>query len=144
MAKMTRLVLILGFSMVVSASSVVLSQHREGRGRIETECRIVCVTQEDNGSTIELEPGDFVHLLLVTNTSTGFAWHIEQLDDQVFRSLCHASIPQGPLMGAPSDLKWFFDAVGPGETDLVLKYYRIWDGSASAIDTFLMHVIVEQ
>jgi predicted secreted protein len=142
MGKRTRLVSILSLTLLLSLSSVVLAQHRRARGRIQPGCRIVCLSGQDNGSSIELSTGAFVHLLLVTNWSTGYQWHVEELDDQVFRSLCYASIPQSPLIGSASDLKWFFEAVGPGETDLVLKYYRPWEGPASAVNSFSLHVVV--
>ena len=92
-------------------------------------------------SVVETKPQETV-VVLVTNASTGYAWHQEKLDEDVLRSLCSGSVRQSPLLGSPSDLKWFFEAAEPGETELVLKYYRSWEGPASAVDSFTLNVVV--
>jgi predicted secreted protein len=109
---------------------------------VDAGCRILCLDAEDDGATVELATGHYVVVVLTTNASTGYAWHLEALDDQVLRSLCSGSVPQSPLDGAPADLKWFFEGAEPGDTELVLEYYRPWEGPDTAVDSFTLNVVV--
>jgi predicted secreted protein len=112
----------------------------EGR---PTECGITCLDEDDDGRTIHVRRSELVLIRLRSNPSTGNNWHIEELDTDVVLPLCNAFVPDDPdLFGSPGDLKWFFQAESAGETDLVLKYYRIWEGPDSASKTLHLRFVV--
>ena len=106
-------------------------------------CGIVCLDESDDGQTIHLRQGELVLARLRSNPSTGYDWHLEELDAEVVRSLCSAFVPDHPdLLGSAGDGMWFFQAESTGTTDLVLKYYRIWEGPDTAIKTFHLRFVV--
>ena len=104
---------------------------------------ILRIDGDNDGQTIFLRRGHFVNLNLIANPSTGYSWNLETLDEDVVASYCETCIPIPPVMeGSPCDNKWFFEAVGPGRTSMVLKYYRVWEGPSSTLDTFSVRFIV--
>jgi predicted secreted protein len=108
-----------------------------------TACGLICLDEYDNGQTIHLRRGELVLVRLRSNPSTGNNWHLEELDTDVVLPLCRAFVPDNPdLLGSPGDLKWFFQAESRGETDLILKYYRIWEGPHSASRTLRLRFVV--
>jgi inhibitor of cysteine peptidase len=112
------------------------SSHLEG-------CGIVCLDESDDGQTIHLRLDELVLVRLESNPSTGYDWHLEELDNEIVQSLCSAWVSDNPgLLGSPGDRMWFFQAESTGVTDLVLKYYRIWEGPDTAIKTFQLRFVV--
>ena len=125
---------------VASAESL---QEVAAVGHQSTACGIVCLDEYDDGQTIHLRRGELVLVRLRSNPSTGNDWHLEELDAGVVQSLCHAFVPDDPdLFGSPGDLKWFFQAESAGTTELVLKYYRVWEGPQSASKTLRLRFVV--
>jgi len=104
---------------------------------------ILCLDEDNDGQTIFLRSGMFVHLNLIANPSTGYYWYLEELNEDVVVSYCETCIPIPPVMeGSPCKNKWFFEAVGPGFTRMILKYYRSWEGESSAINTLTVRFVV--
>jgi predicted secreted protein len=102
-----------------------------------------CLTEEDDGRTIHIRSGHLINLCLNGNPSTGYSWNLEELDQEMVRPLCKASIPSNTgLLGAPEELKWFFQAASIGETTMVLRYYRTWEGPDTESPTLTLHVVV--
>lgn len=107
-------------------------------------CQMICLDENDNGETINLRNGSFLHVNLVANLSTGYYWYLEELDQDIVAHYCETCVPIPPeMLGSPCDSKWFFQAKNEGETVLVLKYYRIWEGPAQAIKTFRVRLVVQ-
>jgi len=112
-------------------------------GHQTTACGIVCLGESDDGQTIHLRRGELVLVRLRSNPSTGNDWHLEELDVGVVQSICRAFVPDDPdLFGSPGDLKWFFQAESAGTTELVLEYYRVWEGPQFASKTLRLRFVV--
>jgi inhibitor of cysteine peptidase len=107
------------------------------------DCSLLCLDADDDGRTIHLRQGELVMISLVSNPSTGAGWHVEQLDPYVLRPMCSAFTPYRPGMSGTSGLSHgFYHADQPGATPLELKYYRIWEGPATATASFTLSVVV--
>jgi hypothetical protein len=40
------------------------------------------------------------------------------------------------------ELKWFFDSANLGETTMILRYYRTWEGPEEGSPTLTLHIVV--
>jgi inhibitor of cysteine peptidase len=104
--------------------------------------RLIYLDEHDDGSWVWAHLGDYIAVDLPTNPSTGYDWHLEKLDQRVvaFRGKYYYGF--SGLYGSPGRVVWLFKVIGYGRTDLVLKYYRIWEGPSNAIDTYTLHITV--
>lgn len=104
--------------------------------------KLIYLDEHDDGSNIEAHLGNYIAVDLPTNPSTGYAWHLETLDQKVVALRGKYYYGFSGLFGSPGREVWLFEAIGWGKTNLVLKYYRIWEGPGSAIDTYTLHIMV--
>ena len=128
---------------VLSIAVLALAVAASAQVQHVPECRITCLDEGDDGDTVHLRVGEFVHVLLGGNPSTGFDWLLEGLDQDVVRSLSRSFTPDRPdLLGSVGVYRWFFMSETRGEMDLVLAYYRPWEGPGSAETTVTVHLVV--
>jgi inhibitor of cysteine peptidase len=104
--------------------------------------KLIYLDEHDDGSTVEAHLGDFIAVDLPTNPSTGYDWHLETMDSKVLAYRGKFYYGFSGLFGSPGRVVWLFEAIGYGKTDLVLKYYRLWEGPGSALDTYTLHIVV--
>jgi predicted secreted protein len=104
--------------------------------------RFVYLDENDDGSNVIAPHNYYILVDLPTNPSTGYDWHLEELDQRIvaFRGKFYYGF--SGLYGSPCRVIWLFETLDYGETNLVLKYYRIWEGPESAIDTYTLHIKV--
>ena len=82
------------------------------------------LTGEDEGTTVEATVGDTITLVLDSNLTTGYAWHLtEDLDQEVVRSVSSDYETTDDTDGGGGEETWVFEAVGPGTTDVAFTYY---------------------
>ena len=132
------------FAVSAEPESIEIIDHEiADPGVFPSRCRIVCLDEGSDGETIFLRRGWFVHVKLLATISTGYYWYLEALNEDVVTSYCETCISVPPVMpGSPCESKWFFQAKGRGVTDMVLKYYRLWEGPESAVNTFTVRFVV--
>jgi inhibitor of cysteine peptidase len=118
-------------------NSAVLTDGHSVRGR-----NIIYLDEYSDGSKVVLGLGDYLFVDLPTNPSTGYDWHLEELDQNIvaFRGKYYYGF--SGLYGSPGRVVRQFEAVSLGATRLVMKYYRIWEGPGSAIDTYVLGITV--
>jgi C1A family cysteine protease/predicted secreted protein len=86
------------------------------------------VSEQDDGRRIELVGNQVLELDLEGNLTTGYSWEVAETDERVLREVGAIEFePHSALLGAPGRMTRRFEAVGPGETDLVLVYRRPWE-----------------
>lgn len=93
--------------------------------------------------TISLEPktqnilsvGDIGKVALEGNATTGYEWQYTIEDNSIVALDTESSVVDSNLIGAGSTYTWNFKALKPGETKIILKYYRSWEGESAAIET---------
>ncbi len=89
---------------------------------------------QDNGLQVELDKGRVLVISLESNPSTGFGWHIADIDETVLKQVGEiefiaASGDEG-LVGAPGVEVLRVEAVGSGSCTLTLTYNRAWEDVA--------------
>jgi len=98
----------------------------------------------DAGGVIEIEVGEQIALELEGNPTTGFSWQVAEIDPTVLVATGEPDYESSSdADGAGGTYTFRFDAVGPGETPLVLLYYRSWEEPSDTTGRFALTVVVE-
>ena len=94
------------------------------------------LTEADNDRTIDLRVGDTVRVSLPENATTGYRWGIDRLDQQIVEAV--GSEPHYPVgaVGAVGEVTFTFKANKPGAGDIILKYWRHFEGDSSVTKRF--------
>lgn len=106
----------------------------------------VALTKKDGGSKIKVNSGSIIQIGLPENGSTGYAWYFDNLSVDYFEAVKDKTVtllPDEKTVGAPAFATWVLMAKKKGKSELKLRYYRIWEGPQSAVDTFNVHVEIE-
>lgn len=83
------------------------------------------------GSSIELEKGDKIIILLDSNPTTGYSWTPSKEIDTTVVSLVSSEYIQTEkekeLVGAGGSEVFTFEAKNSGQTQIILNYQRPWE-----------------
>ncbi len=133
-----RLLLIFTLAFVLGACSP--ATHRQGSSPIPQE---VTLTEEDDGSTVELGVGSTLEIVLPGNPTTGYSWEVASEETLVLMQIGEASFePESGALGAGGKLSLRFVAMASGETVLRLVYRRPFEEDAPAARSFEVTVKV--
>ncbi|UCC16679.1 MAG: protease inhibitor I42 family protein [Dehalococcoidales bacterium] len=110
----------------------------------------LAVTCEDfddnpnNESEFTLEVGDKIRIELCANPSTGYGWDYEMTEDNIVMEEDHDfDEPEGDVVGAPGIEFWTFEAVNPGNTEIIMEYTPPGTGNTEDSWTLQMSITVE-
>ena len=98
--------------------------------------------EKESGGLVLLSVGERFNLSLGSSPSTGYDWHIVELDNSVVDVAGSRFDPPEPLPGAGGRSNWTFEGKRGGETNLRLSCSRPWQGSGASIKTFSVHIVV--
>lgn len=105
--------------------------------------KTVTLTDEANGGSVQLAPGDVLVVRLEARLGTGYGWSVAKCDSQQLRS--HGDPEQEtPPRGEPNAKEYQvfrFSALAAGKAPLELHYARPWEKGVAPLKTF--HVEVE-
>ena len=97
----------------------------------------------DDGATIEMKVGEQVSLELEGNPTTGFSWQVAAIDPAVLAPAGEPDyVSESDASGAGGTYTFRFDAVGAGETEVVLLYYRSWEEPSATSGSFTFTAVV--
>jgi len=104
----------------------------------------VILQKQDSGKEITVKVGQDIQIELEGLGGTGYWWYVENFDARPMELLSEKtkSVSDGRA-GRPVLGLWTFRAKNPGTVEIQLDYYRIWEGSAKAIDHFQVRIKVE-
>ncbi len=126
------LLLVLGVTMVLSGC-----QNPFVKGPVK-------LTETDAGSTVEMNVGDMLEVMLEGNPTTGYDWEMASGDAAVLEQLGASTYKaDSDLMGAGGQVTLRFKAVAAGQTTLQLVYHRPWETDEPPAQTFEVSVIVK-
>lgn len=103
----------------------------------------VLVHKSDDGKEIVIHSGGILVVSLEQTGGTGYAWQINNLDAAKLELVDSSSEPlktDKQIVGGPMLMKWRLKAVGSGETELTMYYYRVWEGIDKAIGKFRIKI----
>jgi inhibitor of cysteine peptidase len=91
----------------------------------------------NDGAVIALEVDERIDLRLEGNATTGWAWTVTAVDPAVLAPVGEPGYEtSGGGDGAGGIYTFRFDAVGAGETQVVLEYAPTWDSPEATPQTF--------
>ena len=94
------------------------------------------LTETDNDRTIDLAVGDAVRISLPENATTGYRWAIDRVDDDVIEAAGSEPHYAGNAVGSGGDVTFIFKGRKSGSGEIVLKYWRHFEGDASVQKRF--------
>lgn len=104
----------------------VLNTKPEVRG-LEGAAAVQTLNNPATGTDITLRPGGQLHINLEANATTGYFWTIISQDEGVLKTLSENYVadpaPEG-LVGSGGTMKFVFEALSKGRSDLELSYQR--------------------
>jgi predicted secreted protein len=105
--------------------------------------RKITLTQEDNGKSLVVRPGDEIAIGLSENISGGYQWVVIDPDVQIL-PLLHTDEGKSPsdAPGAYSMKTFQFKAKSTGTRHVQLRHLRKWQGDVSTIEVFDVDVEV--
>ena len=103
---------------------------------------------DNNGTKVHLRAGERLRITLPSNPSTGYDWHEVSVSANLLELESQEFIPPRTdnMPGAGGKTTLCFRANSPQATlsgDLVLGYFRIWEGKDSAEESYTLHITVE-
>ena len=104
----------------------------------------VQISAEDAGTTIALQTGQMLLITLESNPTTGYSWHVAEIDESVLRLQGDPAFQsESDLAGAGGAETLRFKAMAAGETNLTLTYDRPWETDVEPIETYTVQVVVD-
>ncbi len=100
------------------------------------------LSEQDSGGFIVIAPGERFDLSLGSSPSTGYGWHIMELDRSVAEVAASSFSSSSPMPGAGGRSNWTFEGKRNGETTLRLEYSRSWESAGSPTGSFSVHIVV--
>ncbi len=98
-----------------------------------------------NGTQVELKAGQVLVISLASNPSTGYGWHVAEIDEAILEQVGEPEFIQEQtdeqVVGAGGTETLRFEAVGSGTTTLTLTYDRAWEDLPPE-ETFTVTVVV--
>lgn len=106
---------------------------------------LLVVTTADNNRSAEIRVDERLAVRLPENPSTGYTWAVDETDSRLLAlDSTNYVPPESGSIGARGQRSFIFTARQPGEVALKLKYWRFWEGDASATERYAITVrIVE-
>lgn len=102
------------------------------------------ITEDMNGQTVTLKPGETLSLSLSGNPTTGYNWEVDEVDQAILAPQGEADYESDSmLIGSGGVYTFKFSAVETGTTTLKLKYYRSFETDVPPVETFEIAVVVE-
>jgi len=97
-----------------------------------------------NNSVAYLKVGQNFCIEIESNPSTGFSWHLSELDKSIVSLIKQdfKSKNDGMMVGVPGLDLWCFQALAPGQARVELAYYQSWVGPAKTAKTYTLDLRV--
>ena len=101
------------------------------------------ISENDNGSVIEVHPGESLQISLAENATTGYRWEINRYDEDHFEALSSdSSYPNSGVVGSGGRAIFTFQAKRAGYGEIVLKHRRSWEKDQPPLAEFRIRVQV--
>jgi inhibitor of cysteine peptidase len=99
------------------------------------------LTEADNDRTLPVAVGEAVRISLPENASSGYRWTIDRLDQDVIEPTGPDSHYTANAVGSGGQVAFTFQAKQNGSGEIVLKYWRHFEGDASVQKRFRVRLV---
>jgi predicted secreted protein len=104
------------------------------------------ITEKENGGTVTMKPGEKLVLNLRNPASGGYSRVSPLYDQRFLRLVTQKEMPPAsgptPKMGDFGRLDFEWEALNPGETEVVIKAARPWEKGQEPLSYFKIKVVV--
>jgi predicted secreted protein len=102
-------------------------------------------TDQDSGAIIEVSEGDEFKIVVEGNETTGYIWHqAEGTNEKIVEHVEDFFYPEtNAEVGGGGRHTWVFEAVGQGETTIILEQGRPWETGVTPQKTVSYRVKVD-
>jgi inhibitor of cysteine peptidase len=94
------------------------------------------LTEADHDRTVDIAAGDTVRISLPENATTGYRWAIDRVDDEIIEAVGSEPHYAGNAVGSGGEVTFIFKGRKSGSGEIVLKYWRHFEGDASVQKRF--------
>jgi inhibitor of cysteine peptidase len=102
---------------------------------------VLVLTRADHNRTAELRVGEHIKVSLPENPGTGYTWAIDETSGRLLALDGTEYVePTEGFIGARGERIFTFTARQSGEVALKLKYWRFWEGEASATERYAVNL----
>lgn len=103
------------------------------------------ITEDANGTEIDLAVGETVEVRLEENRTTGFKWVLESPSEgEGVCALVGDDFEKGKAIGQPGTHRWEFRAEKAGSGTIALSYQRPWEKNQLPARSFTLKVRVTE
>ncbi len=98
------------------------------------------LTEADDGRTVDVRVGETVEVTLPENATAGYRWAIDRLDPGIVE--VKQSKPDYPSdqVGSAGRAPFVFKAAKAGSGEVLLKYWRHFEGDSSITQRFRLRL----
>jgi predicted secreted protein len=106
---------------------------------------VTVLQMKDSGREIQVKAGSLIELSLEEQAGTGYQWDFRRLDGRHFELVKTATRPLtgNNRVGGPLLKTWRLKAKTPGNSQLALDYFRVWEGRGQAVKHFMVTVRIQ-
>jgi predicted secreted protein len=105
--------------------------------RERVEDRTVILGEEDNNREITIALGETFLIEIEGTGATGYKWYIDKLDSEYLELISEGTKPiTGGKFGAPVLTYWKIAALKKGKMEILMRYYRPWEGQDKALRVY--------
>lgn len=94
------------------------------------------VTDADNGKTFQVDDGETVWVRLHENSSTGYRWDFDNLDEKMVHAERATYERASDAVGSGGEATWAVKPQAQGTAKVRMKLWRQWEGDDSVVDRF--------
>lgn len=104
----------------------------------------VSIAWSEVAQGVGLEVGDILEVVLPANPSTGYIWEVGFYNQSVLKPYGEPEFSNSNAnLGAEESEKLHFEAIGEGETKLIMVYQRSFEDERVDRQTFEVDVVVK-
>jgi len=101
----------------------------------------VILREKDTNREITVARGETVQIELAGTGATGYKWHIDKLDPEYLELIAEETKTMaGKKVGTPFMTYWKIMALKKGHTEILMHYYRPWEGEDKALRSYRVKI----
>ena len=102
------------------------------------------LSERDSGSTVEINVGDELEIVLPANPTTGFLWEVNSLNSSALSQGKADYMANTTAIGSGGFEIKRFQAVTPGTSIVKLIFHRLFEQNMPPLKTFEVNVIIKK
>ena len=103
---------------------------------------MLTIGESDNGRTLDIGCGESVRVSLPENATTGYRWAIDRYDERVIEAIASETAYSVSALGSGGEVAFTFRGKNAGSGEIMLKYWRHWEGESSVRARFQVRLDV--